>query len=354
LIADRAGNFYGTTYSGGLGVGTVFKLSHRGSGWVLTPLYAFRNHDGADPQLGLIFGPDGTLYGTTSLGGDTGFGVIYNLRPPPTACKSVSCPWTETVLYNFQGMNDSIDPTGALTFDQSGNLYGTAFGSDFSDKRPPSYSSGSVWELVHSGGTWTLNVLFDFTSGNGVNPSGGVIFDQAGNLYGTTYNGGDGGTGTVFELTPSQSGWTDQTLHIFGSMGDAPMAGLTADHAGNLYGATYVTGYAFELMPSGGGWNFNTISELTGDIGPSSNLTIDSQGNLYGANLESGPARQGNIFKLSQSGGVWTYTNLYTFTGGSDGGIPVGGVTLDANGNIYGTAAGGGAYGYGTVWELTP
>jgi uncharacterized repeat protein (TIGR03803 family) len=99
LIADRAGNFYSTTSSGGLGgAGTVFKLSHQGSGWVLTPLYGFHGRDGAAPQLGLIFGPDGTLYGTTYEGGNTLLGTIYNLRPSPTVCRSVSCPWSLTIL----------------------------------------------------------------------------------------------------------------------------------------------------------------------------------------------------------------------------------------------------------------
>jgi uncharacterized repeat protein (TIGR03803 family) len=352
LIVDRGGNFYGTTYGGGMGHGTVFKLSHRGSDWIVTRLYAFHGQDGSGPQLGLIFGPDGTLYGTTAQGGVNYLGNIYNLRPPATACMSVSCPWSETTLYSFAG-SDSQDPTGALIFDQSGNLYGTAFGSDFSDRHRPGYDPGSVWELVHSGGTWTSKVLFDFTSGYGQNPAGGVIFDQSGNLYGTTFNGGDEGTGTVFELTPSQSGWTDQTLHIFGSMGDAPQAGLTADQAGNMYGATYVTGYAFELAPSGGGWSFSTISVLNSYFGPYSNLTIDAQGNLYGTTVQGGHGL-GSVFKLTQSNGVWTFTDLYEFTGGGDGEYPSGSVTLDANGNIYGTALEGGTFGYGTVWQIAP
>lgn len=354
LIRDRSGDFYGTTEAGGLDYdGTVFKLSDRGSGWIVTPLYAFHGYDGANPQLGLILGPDGTLYGTTANGGQNSLGSIYNLRPPATACVSVSCPWSETVLYSFTG-SDSGDPTGSLIFDQSGNLYGTAFGSHTSDRKQLAEGPGCVWELVHSEGMWTINVLFGFTSGNGLNPAGGVIFDQAGNLYGTTLIGGDGAVGTVFELTPLGSGiWADQTLHSFSSQGVYPEAGLTADHSGNMYGATYSPGYAFELTPSGGGWSFNTISELTGALGPAADLTIDSQGNLYGTNLEGGSGK-GNVFKLTQSNGVWTLTDLYDFTGGSDGEYPSGSVTLDASGNLYGTASQAGAYGYGTVWEITP
>lgn len=354
LIADRAGNFYSTTWSGGLGQGTVFKFSHQGSGWVVTPLYAFHGQDGSGPQLGLIFGPDGTLYGTTSIGGDTGFGVIYNLRPPPTACRSVSCPWTETVLYTFQGMNDSMDPTGALIFDQSGNLYGTAFGMDISNRHRPASEQGSVWELSHSGDNWTLNVLWGFTSGDALNPAGGVIFDSARNLYGTTFNGGDEGSGTVFELTPSASGWTEQTLHVFNppTEGSAPEASLILDPAGNLVGATYEGARVFALTPLDGGWLFNTIVTLHADFGPYSNLTMDSQGNLYGTTLEG--TGNGTVFKLTPFGNGWSYTKLYSFTGGDDGGLPSGSVTLGADGSLYGTATQGGTYGYGTVWKLTP
>ena len=356
VTLDRAGNLYGTAHAGGLGYGTAFKLARRGQGWVFNLLYRFQSSDGAPPSSPLVFGPNGVLYGTTATCGGCGppNGTVFTLRPPATICPAVSCPWMETVLYRFTGGMDSRTPEGPLVFDQSGNLYGTTFGIYVRGERPQGgYSNGAVWELVHSGGSWTINVLYGFMGGgDGANPSGGVIFDRAGNLYGTTTFGGERNWGTVFQLTPSGSGWSEQTLHSFQSGQEGlPQAGLIADQAGNLYGATFLGGWVFELTSSGSGWNFNNIYEVPGE--PQSSLTIDGQGNLYGVNPGSG-YQSGNIFELSQSNGVWTYTDLYDFTGGSDGSQPFGSVVLDASGNIYGTASEGGQYGYGTVWMLTP
>ena len=130
LTIDHAGNFYGTTMSGATGNGTAFKLVHMGSGWVVNTLYTFQGgNDGSAPIARVLFGPDGALYGTTSLGGFDGYGTVFQLRPPATACKSVSCPWGETVLYRFQGGSDGLSPQyGDLTFDNTGNIYGTTNG----------------------------------------------------------------------------------------------------------------------------------------------------------------------------------------------------------------------------------
>ena len=149
LTIDSAGRLYGATVAGGNGGGTVFRLSRAGSGWVLTTLYAFRGTtDGSSPGM-VVFGPDGALYGTTSAGGGAcNSGVVFSLRPPPNACTSALCPWTETVLYEFQGAPDGADPSGSpVVFDQAGNLYGTtvAGGSGV----------GTVYELTHGSGGWT-------------------------------------------------------------------------------------------------------------------------------------------------------------------------------------------------------
>lgn len=137
LTMDRAGNFYGTTSTGGnttgncaiqhpFGCGTVFKLSRKGSGWILSTLYTFSGPDGANPHGRVIIGPDGTLYGTTPNGGEFGYGTVFNLRPPAAICKSAQCPWTETVLVSFGGFTDGRQPTfGDLVFDGDGNIYGT-------------------------------------------------------------------------------------------------------------------------------------------------------------------------------------------------------------------------------------
>lgn len=365
LTLDRGGNLYGNTVGrllAGQGRspanagpvqndGTVFKLTHKNGAWTFGNLYTFQGNNGARAYSNLVFGPDGALYGTTVYGGANDMGIIFVLRPPQTFCRSVTCPWGETILYNFTGGTDSYGPQGNLVFDSSGNLYGTANGS-------PDESQGSLWQLAFSGGTWTFNVLHDFTGlqgdGDGALPAGGVIL-SGGNLYGTTIQGGStDDAGTVFQATPSGSGWTVQVIYNFdGTYGAYPMAGVVADPSGNLFGASYIGSWAFGLTPSQGSWNFTPIEQLTNN-GPLSNLTLDSQGNLYGVIPTGGANKLGTIFKLSQSGGSWTYTDLYDFTGGNDGSGPIGSVIFDGSGNMYGTASSGGSGGYGTVWELTP
>jgi uncharacterized repeat protein (TIGR03803 family) len=368
LATDRAGNLYGTTIYGGQGNnGTVFRLTRRGSGWIFAPLYSFSGgNDGGEPDARVTIGPDGSLYGTTFAGGNRtcGYhspcGVVFRLRPPATFCASVSCPWTEAVLYSFNPVSGGYNPSAEVTFDQAGNLYSTTyygslgsgcFGGD----------CGVVFELSPSQGGWTETVLHQFTISDGQLPYAGVVFDQAGNLYGTTEYGG-GGIGTVFELSPSGDGWTHQILHTFhGSDGASPIGTLIFDTAGDLYGTTSGPGTVFQLTPSDGSWSFATTFDLPGNgEGPESGLVMDASGNLYGATTGGGAYNEGTIFKLSPSGAGWTYTSLHDFTGGPDGSLPYGPLVLDASGNIYGTASRGGdlndcsSDGCGTVWEITP
>jgi uncharacterized repeat protein (TIGR03803 family) len=196
LTMDRAGNLYGTTMVGGnynpscfanTGCGTVFKLSHSGTGWVLSQLYRFNGtSDGATPMARVVLGPDGALYGTTYYFGPNNDGTVFKLQPPATFCHSVSCPWTETTLIGLaQSTGDA--PLGDLTFDAAGNIYGTtALGGVFENCEGS--GCGVVYKLSHSGGTWTEDILYNFTDGaDGASPRGGVIFDQAGNLYGTAF-----------------------------------------------------------------------------------------------------------------------------------------------------------------------
>jgi uncharacterized repeat protein (TIGR03803 family) len=371
LTLDQAGNLFGTALEGGNGgcdfgsCGTVFKLSHKGSNWLFNTLYAFSGSDGESPGAGVIFGPDGSLYGTTEMGDIDG--TVFNLRPSPTACKTALCSWTHTVLYSFTGQRgDGANPGGAgVIFDRARNIYGTTV---FGGGGNCAHSfCGVVYKLTPSNGVWTESVLHIFAAGSdGGNPGGGVILDNAGNLYGTTqlgggYGCGGYGCGTVFEMTPSGNQWTETILYSFhgGSDGNWPTGGLIADHSGNLYGAAplggaFGGGTVFELSPSNGNWTFNLLYSLTGGDGPWGSLVMDAAGNLYGATNEEGAYGVGTVFKLTPSGGGWTYTDLYDFTGGNDGEYPICSVILDANGNIYGTAAGGGAYGYGVVWEITP
>ncbi len=371
LTIDASGNLYGTTFGGDFGTGTVYMLSPGDSGWVLTPLYVFTGgSDGAAPYAAVIFGPDGSLYGTTGFGGTggigmcqtgggkTGCGTVYKLTPSNGS-------WTESVLYNFTGGSDGATPYGGrLIFDQTGNLYGTTFGGG---SKNCSGGCGVVYELTPSNGGWTENVLYTFSGGNdGANPWAGVIFDQSGNLYGTTFGGGKYGYGTVYELMPSASGWMLKTLYNFQNQQDGgqPYAGLIFDQSGNLYGATTKSassggGTVFEMTPLNGDWSFQTLYVFPGSSGghlaegPVASLVMDSVGNLYGATAGDGAYSFGSVFKLTAtSGGGWTYTSLHDFTGNDDGQVPRSNLVFDKNDNLYGTAYGG-AEGYGVVFEMT-
>jgi uncharacterized repeat protein (TIGR03803 family) len=369
LTLDRAGNLYGTTFTGGAdGGGTVYKLTHKGSGWAFDPLYSFGSaggNDGGAPAARVIFGPDGSLYGTTTSGGTKGVGTVINLRPSPKVCKTSLCPWTETVLYSFKGGTDGANPGyGDLVFDQAGNIFGTTMSGGSTNPLGPCGRAGcgTVFELSPSNGSWNEAVIYAFQGNTGASPFSGVILDQTGNLYGTTYGGGEGscnnGTcGTVYELTYSGSGWAESFLYSFtgGSNGDNPDGGLIFDPSGNLYGTTSNIATAFELTPSGGTWIYSLLYTFGGfddQCGPRASLVMDAAGNLYGTTTCTVP--NGTVFELTPSNdGTWTYTLLHGFTG-PDGEYPECNVVIDANGNLYGTTSAGGLYGYGVVWEITP
>ena len=368
LTWDQAGNLYGTTqYRGGNGCylgegcGTVFRLKHAGSRWVLNTLYSFQGGtDGGNPLARVIFGPDGSLYGTTQNGGNSactfGCGTVFNLRPPPTACKTALCPWTETVLYRFSGGSDGANPqNGALLIAPSGVVYGTTFGGG-------AYGHGVVFSLTPSQGAWSYSVIFSFGGTDGVHPYSGVIFDNAGNLYGTTCGGGFYFAGTVYELMPAGSGWQEEVLYSFtGSQQDdyavCPVGGLIFDGSGNLYGTTGTNnpdspgGDVFELTPSNGSWTIAHVVALSGGpsaAGPVDSLAMDAAGNLYGTMVGTGDPPAGAIFEVSTD---WTATYLYRWSQGAEA---YGGPILDANGNLYGTNFSTGQYNDGVVWEITP
>jgi uncharacterized repeat protein (TIGR03803 family) len=389
LTLDAAGNLYGTAYAGGkntlytchyTGCGIVFKMSRRNSAWVLSPLNTFNVTDGLGPVAPVVFGPGDLLYGSTSEGGVLncsnlgypGCGVVYTLQPSATACRSVLCSWTENLIHQFSNLQtDGYYPAGNLAFDQAGNVYGTtAFGGERGDCL--GYGCGTVFQLTRSGSGWVKTTLADYNFYDG-DPSilySGVIIDHAGNLYGTSESGGmnNGGQGTVYELTYSGSGWTTTILHNFSENGDgfAPVGGLIMDSAGNLYGTTPYGGsggggVVFKLSPSNGGWNYSIIANLGGVSGNGSvgSLAMDAAGNLYGTTYAEGAFQCDNVFKLTPSGGRWSFTDLYDFTCGNDGGYPIAGVTLDGSGNIFGTTSDDGpnndcdGHGCGVVWEIT-
>jgi len=374
ITLDAAGNVYGTTLLSVTGEGTAFKLKRSHGAWVLNPLLTFSGDAGANPASGLVFGPDGALYGTTEGGGSMANGLVYSLMPPATACKIALCFWRETVLYNFAGGSDGSSPGfGNVIFDHSGNIYGTTNAGGAA-------GLGTVYELTPSNGGWAEKVLYSFSGGNdGSQPYSGVILDQADNLYGTTVGGGGSGCGgsgcgTVYELSPVGSGWTENIIYSFqdGANGEYPYGGLIFDQSGNLYGSTFYGGSAgggtvFEFSPIGGSWTFSLIYALTagtyGGGGPAGSLAMDGAGNLYGTTDQNGAYGAGSVFKLTPQNGGWTYTTLHDFAGnGPDGEFPIGGPTVDTRDNLYGTASQAGLQelncgfeqGCGVVWEITP
>jgi uncharacterized repeat protein (TIGR03803 family) len=370
LTQDAAGNLYGTTEGGGVdhcagGCGTVFKLSHRNGGWVLTTLYSFQGFlDGSYPIGRVIFGPDGTLYGTASATGQCDVcGIVFRLQPPPIPCGSLTCTWTETILHKF--MHNGVDgysPGGDLIFDRGGNIYGTT-------SEGGGGNLGTVYELTPMNGSWTETILHDFSGPDGRQPASGVVFDNAGNLYGTTPYGGSAGDGVVFELSPSGTGWTETVLHSFvnASMspdGATPYAGLTPDGAGSFYGTTELGGtgecfggpgiFGCGVVFHGAGSTVYSFLEpgLTPPGGPRSPVTLDANGNFYGTTYNEGANLYGNVYMLTA--GQYVYTSLHDFTNGVDGSQPVGNVLRDSSGNLFGTTSQGGTHLRGVVWQIAP
>ena len=355
VTLDQQGRIYGTTYLGGShNGGVVFRLVRGGQGWTLSPIYSFgsQDHDGNTPFARVVFGPSGLLYGTTDYGGAGNSGTVFSLQPPATACKNALCPWIETILYSFTGGADGAYPQfGDLIFDQAGNIYGTTANGGAS-------GGGVVFKLTRSGGGWNESVLWNFTSGNdGSYPVGGVIFDNAGNLYGVTTFGGRG-YGTVYKLSPTQSGWSETTLYSFAAEDGYGGGGLAMDAQGNLFGITggLSGGFsvAYELTQQNGNWSFTQLKNFGDEyVGAVSAPTFDSHGLLYGPLPTIGDSFTGEIFQLTPSGNQWLYRPFYTFDG-STSGSPLGSVTFDASGNMYGTGLAGGSDYNGTVWEITP
>ena len=379
LTVDAAGKFYGTSNGVESGSnGTVFKLTSGGSGWTLAPLNNFhQGGGGARPDSKVAIGPNGNLFGVTYLGGqgdcvgNGSCGVVYELQPPPRACASFLCSWTQIVLHQFNDLPDAGVPESDVIFDRSGSLYGTTqyggSGICFNSIHL-NYGCGAVYKVTPSEGGWTETVIYNFQGGNdGQMPWGGLISDAAGNLYGTTWTGGSADCGTIFELSPSGGSWTETVLYTFQcTEGAGPWGNLIADQSGNLYGAAIVGGVnnggvIFELSHPGS-WTYNILYSFARGSSPQGSLVLDGAGNLYGATEAGGQHSYGTVYKLTLSNGSWMETDLHDFTGDSDGGDPNGGLVFDSAGNLYGTAEAGGtgfegncyAVGCGTIWEITP
>ena len=340
-------------------------------------IYSFTGgNDGSSPIGILTLGKKGSLYGVASRGGTSENGVVFELTP------GAGGNWTETVLYSFAGGSDGAFPVEGVIFDKAGNLYGVTQDGGGSGCFG---GCGTVFELTPGAdGQWTETVLHRFTGGSdGGEPNAILIFDSAGNLYGTTEAGGDAscdlgefaGCGTVFELMPGKSGqWTETVLHAFkgGSDGALPIfSGVIFDATGNLYGTTavggkYGIGTVFELMPAEGGkWKESILHAFKGGSdgnNPATGLAL-FEGNLYGTTYAGGSsscgvsAGCGTVFQLKLNArGKWAKTVIHEFQG-SDGIETFATPVFDKAGNLYGTTFEGGSGECnvcGTALELTP
>lgn len=360
VVFDKKGNLYGTTIHGGAYQdGTVFKIKRQPNGqWTEKILHSFDDSDGQQPNSTLVVDPAGNFYGTTIFGGTNHGGTAFEMSPGPSG-------WTFNVIYNYCSLPDCADSFayGGFALDAAGNLYG---------------ARSTALELSPSPGAWTPTVLYTFCSKPGCADGAGIfaplILDSKGNLYGTTYSGGahqNGGTAFKVRHMPDGS-WKERVLHSFRSFRDdgiAPSFGqLAFDSAGNLYGTTSQggshscgeidCGTVYRLSPQPNGhwketilYNFDTGA---GGNGPGAGVVIDQAGNLYGTTGGGGGRCDcGVIFKLSPNpDDTWTYTVLHSFIG-SDGAFPDANLIFDKKGNLYGTTIGGGL-GFGVVFELTP
>jgi uncharacterized repeat protein (TIGR03803 family) len=362
LVMDAAGNIYGTSVQGGdFGSGTVWVLSPSPSGWHHTVLYSFKGaDDGGEPYKGVTLDSQGNLYGTTVTGGsgqgcEGGCGVVYKLTKSGDT-------WTQSVIYAFNGGDDGSGPGSGVTIDANGNVYGmTPTGG--------AYGVGVIYELQPgSFDSWNFSVIHPFTGGDdGSGGSAGrMIFDKSGNLYGVTTTGGANGNGVVFELKPANNGaWNLQPLYPFKGMPDAgfPYGGLVFDRAGNLYGTTYYggengLGAVYELVFQQGAWSEKVLYSFAGGTDGSasiSNLVFDRAGDLLGTTSQGGAGCDcGVIFKLAPDGhGGWTESVVYRFKGAPDGAFAYNGMTGDGW-NFYGTTVHGGLSDDGTVYKFNP
>jgi len=360
LLQDSAGNLYGTTAFGGkgqcagraYGCGTVFELSPpQGSGtdWTEQVLYRFSGgSDGGGPIGRLIADQSGNLYGTAFEGGNADCGengtcgLVFELSPPSQPGGN----WKETVIHSFTGYDGGL-PQAGLTFDNNGNLYGTA---SYNQNSPG--CGGTIFELTppqSQGEDWTYSDLYDLTDlGTGCLPLSDLIFDNLGNLYGTTCTGDLSGGGVVFELAPPEvegEPWLYSVLYGF-AQNTCPRAGLASDSEGNLYGTA--TNIAFELEPSGGGiWSLQILSSLVYSY---AGVILHNEGKIYGTESGNGC---GSVFRLANSEGRWI-KQRYSLSNNS--GLPCapqGALIFGTNQtSVFATSETGGTYKKGTVFVI--
>ena len=344
LIQGSDGNFYGTTAFGGggcygVGCGTVFKITSQGQE---TVLHSLSGSIIQPPTIaGVIQGSDGNFYGTTVAGADKNdTGTVFKLTPQGQ----------ETILYKFTGGNDGAYPEAGLLQASDGNFYGTTyFGGGGSN-----LGSGTVFKVTPQG---KETVLYRFTGGNdGENPQAQLIQASDGNLYGTTYQGGNNGVGTVFKVTLQGQ---ETVLHRFTGITDGAYPnGLIQAKDGNFYGTTINggatnKGTVFKVTPQGQETVLYKFAGVNDGEYPFAGLLQASDGNFYGTTQWGGSATNGSgtIFRITPQG---VETVLYSFTDASIGANPEAGLIQASDGNFYGTTSGGGATNNGSVFKITP
>ena len=360
LVADSKGNLYGTTYVGGSGYGVVFELSNSGGTWTETVLHTFTaNPDGAYPIGGLAFDSKGNLYGMTYQGGSLNYGTVYQLT------KSGSS-WNETVIHNFASSSgkDGANPQyGGLTFDSKGNMYGVTYAGG-------SHGVGTAFIMTPSGKTWKEKIIHNFAGGSdGAYPFGNIIVGKNGYFYGTTqYGGPTYNAGTVYSLFTARGVWVHKSVYAFqgGGGGIYPLAGVVMDSAGNLYGTTY----------QGGASNYGTAYELKagknnkfswkllysfkggntdGAYPYYTGLILDSKNNLYGVNYNGGSSSNyGTVYELKLSSGKYKEVIVHAFAGGSTDGCESRSNVMLYKGSLYGTTYVCGSHGAGVAFSLKP
>ena len=340
LTAGTGGTVYGTTDLGGThGYGTVFQLTKRNVESAVVNFNSGQTGGGEYPYFaGLVRDKAGNLYGTTSYGGAHNFGTVFVISPAGA----------ETVLYSFgDHANDGAYPYGGVTLDKAGNLYGTTTIGGVSNR-------GTVFKVTPAGAE---TVLYSFSGGDdGCNPFAGVVIGKKNVLYGTTTACGASNNGVVFKVTQSGAGTTLHTFNLDGTDGILPYAGVVLDKTGNVYGTTYEgglngAGTVYKLTPSGSETVLHSFSFVgTEGYYPQSSVVFDKKGNLYGTTTY-GVGNLGTVYKITPTG---TETVLHQFNkDGTDGYHPYGGVILVKNA-LYGTTLAGGANDVGTLFRVVP
>lgn len=352
VTIDSSGNLWGTTEQ------TVFQISHRG----FTTIYKFAN--GVSNPQDVLLDPSGRIWSATYYLGDRncdppdGCGTLFTLRPYPATSPTTNHYWKENTVYSFHGsaQGDGSFPNPGLIMDGAGNIFGTT------QSGGSACDCGTIFEFSPTG---QMTTLYAFTGGNdGKAPLSGLVA-IGDNFYGTTSFGGTAGNGVIYKLALVGGSWVQTPIHsLQGSdEGSYPYGGLTADSDGNLYGSTLAGGSGgggtvFKLTNNAGVWSYQLAYSLVGVGGPTGNLAVDSQGNIYGSTEADGAFNGGSAFELMPSGQGWTYRTLHDFClSGCEGFAPLGKVTLDSAGNLYGTTVDGGTgcapIGCGLVWKIS-